>query len=467
MILPPAEDARPPFALEVLTRLPLAESFYTLWAYVATDKVLDALFQEHRGRCYEDQLTFAELVGVLADAVTRYHGSGRRAITLALQRQALSCQNRAVYGKLARLPLPLAEAFLSGLTARLRPLFPPGLYRTELPNSLAGLAVVILDGKKIKKAAKRLLATRGQPGKLYGGKVLAAYQPADGLAVALAADPDGEANDVRLVPRVLPLARAAVPGPRLWVADRQFCDLDQPGRFTADGDHYLLRFASKTSFHPDPQRPAHTGPDPDGRPVTQEWGWMGAVSQGARRRYVRRITLQRPGQEAVAVVTDLLDAAAYPAADLLAVYLGRWQIENVFQQVTEVFALRHLIGSAPRATVFQAALCLVIYNVLQLLRGYIAQGRPEPTPVADLSAEQIFEDLRKDLVGLHEVLAVEEWLHGIVVPLTAAQARERLRELLGGLWSARWQKARNQKPRPHKPKPKRSGAHTSVHKVLE
>src|SRR4051794_36879103 len=86
-------------------------------------------------------------------------------------------------------------------------------------------------------------------------------------------------------------------------------------------------------------------------------------------------------------------------------YYG-WQIENVFQQVTEVFALRHLIGSAPRATVFQAALCLVIYNVLQLLRGYIAQGRPEPTPVADLSAEQIFEDLRKDLVGLHEVLAV-------------------------------------------------------------
>ena len=43
MILPPAEDARPPFALEVLTRLPLAESFYALWAYVATDKVLGRL----------------------------------------------------------------------------------------------------------------------------------------------------------------------------------------------------------------------------------------------------------------------------------------------------------------------------------------------------------------------------------------------------------------------------------------
>lgn len=42
-----------------------------------------------------------------------------------------------------------------------------------------------------------------------------AYRPADGLAGALAADLDGEAKDLRLVPRVLPLARAAVAGSRL------------------------------------------------------------------------------------------------------------------------------------------------------------------------------------------------------------------------------------------------------------
>src|SRR5436853_3312711 len=179
--------------------------------------------------------------------------------------------------------LPLAEAFLAALTARLRPLFPPGLYRTALPDSLAGLAVVVLDGKKIKKAAQRLLATRGRPGRLYGGKLLAAYLPAEGLVVALAADPDGEANDIRLVPRLLPLARAAVAGPRLWVADRQFCDLDQPGRFAQDGDHFLIRFSNKTSFTADPRRPAGAGADGAGRPFTEEWGWMGAAADPRRR----------------------------------------------------------------------------------------------------------------------------------------------------------------------------------------
>src|SRR5206468_12662016 len=124
-----------------------------------------------------------------------------------------------------------------------------------------------------------------------------------------------------------------------------------------------------------------------GRVIRQEWGWLGTLEQGERRLYVRRITLERPGEEEVALVTDLLDEADYPAADLLAVYLTRWQIENVFQQITEVFELRHLIGCTPKATVFQASLCLVIYNVLQLVRGYIALGQAEPMPVAMLSAE--------------------------------------------------------------------------------
>jgi hypothetical protein len=450
----------------VLTRLPLAESFYTVWAYLATDAFLATLFAQHRGRCYQDQLSFAELVGVLADAITRYRGSGHRAIAKANHRRHLSTQARAVYGKLARLPLPLAEAFLAGLTARLRPLFPAGLFHTELPTTLAGLAVIVLDGKKIKKAAKRLLATRGRPGKLYGGKLLVAYLPAAGLAVALAADPDGEANDLRLVPRVLPLARAAVAGPRLWVADSQFCDLDQPARLGADGDHFLVRFTRRNSFTPDPDRPARTDRDAAGREFVQEWGWMGAAKD-PRRCYVRRLTLVRPGEGAVAVVTDLVDADRYPGADLLAVYLTRWQIENVFQTITEVFALDHLIGCTPQATVFQASLCLVIYNVLQLVRGAIAAGRPEPTRVAELSTEKIFADLHEELVSWHRTLKQDEWVGVVGAPPGPAAVWARVQGLLQGAWTPEWRKAVNKKRRPHQPKAKESGAHTSVHKILE
>jgi hypothetical protein len=314
--------------------------------------------------------------------------------------------------------------------------------------------------------AKRLLPTRNQPGKLYGGKLLVAYLPAEGVAIGLAADVDGEANDIRSVPQLLPTVRQVVTGPRLWVADRQFCDLIRPRRFAADGDHFVIRYSHNTSFRPDPTRAAVEGTDAEGRGVRQEWGWLGAETQGERRLYVRRVTLARPGAEDVAVVTDLLDEVRSPAADPLAVYLTRWQIENVFQQITEVFHLQRLIGCRPPATVFQASLCLVLFNVLQVLRGHITASRPEPTLEA-VSGEQVFADLTKELIGLHEVLTVEEVTSGVSVPDGDEPVRTRLHGLLSGLWSPKWVKVRNRTKRPEKPPPRKSGGHTSVHTRLE
>ena len=169
-------------------------------------------------------------------------------------------REEAVYGKLRRIPISLSTGFFEDVSELIRPLLPTGHAIGTVPASLAGMTVVVLDGKKIKNAAKRLLATRGRPGKLFGGKILAVYLPAYGLVVAMAADPDGEANDIRLMPRVMPQARTAVAGPRLWVADAQFCDLDQAAEFTKDDDHFLMRFTLRNSFTADPDKAALTGP---------------------------------------------------------------------------------------------------------------------------------------------------------------------------------------------------------------
>ena len=70
--------------------------------------------------------------------------------------------------------------------------------------------------------------------------------------------------------------------------------------------------------------------------------------------------LKTSQMEALTEGEDLLDADVYPAADLLDAYRQRWGIEQVFQQVTEVFGLQQLIGSRPEAAVFQAAICFVL-----------------------------------------------------------------------------------------------------------
>lgn len=214
--------------------------------YVRPEDLLEAVFAAHRGRSHEDVRTFATLVRLVADALLEYEGSGRQAFQRTRHNGEPDTVWRAVYGKLARVPLSLSLALLAQAVVRLNERYPHVVADKAAPRSLRKLAVVYHDGKTIKHVAKRLKVLRKYRGKLLGGK-------------------------------------------------------------------------------------------PDHR----------------RRRYVRRMRAKRGGgQEERILLTDLGDAEAYPAADLLQVYLERWGIERIFQQVTEVFQLRSLIGSSPRATIF-------------------------------------------------------------------------------------------------------------------
>ena len=74
-------------------------------------------------------------------------------------------------------------------------------------------------------------------------------------------------------------------------------------------------------------------------------------------------------------------------------------IERVFQKITEVFHLEPSVGSTPEATIFQAAFCLVLYNLLHLMRAYVAAGQGR-LPVESVSMEQFFLDVQQELTAL-------------------------------------------------------------------
>jgi hypothetical protein len=263
----PAELQLPPevLAAMVLPRVPLANAVLTVWSYLLQPEFLDEIYTRHRGRSYEDILTFSTFVALIRDALVLYKGSALQSLQHAEEQGILPTCQEAVYGKLRRIPIELSLAFMEEITERIQALLPPDVQAEPLPASLADMTIVMLDGKQIKRVAKRLKPVRGQPGKVIGGKILVAYVPATGLGVAMAADPDGEANDIRLMPEAIPRARARIIGIRLWVADRQFCDLNQPERLTEQGDHFLLRRSLKLSFSADPKRPALEAVDGHGR----------------------------------------------------------------------------------------------------------------------------------------------------------------------------------------------------------
>jgi Transposase DDE domain len=461
-ILPISLDPR-----QVLDRLPLADALLSILAYVLSPATLDEVFRTHRGRSFELVLSFPTLVTLIRDALLQHNGSGRQSFQRALEQGTLPTSMEAVYAKLRRIPMSLSLGLLETASLRLRSLFPDTATAWEIPPSLRGFTAVILDGKTLKNVAKRLKATRAALGKVSGGKLLVALAPQSGLVLTMAADPDGEANEARLVPQLLSRIDCHLPEKRLWIADRQFGDPVQIARFLQkEGDHVLVRWDGKTSFSVDPERPAVKGRDDKGREVIQEWGWLGAVSN-KRRRYLRRVTLLRPGEENVVLLTDLLDEATYPAEDLLETYLARWGIERVFQQITEVFSLNRLIGSTPQATIFQASFCLVLYNLIQVVRGYIASSQKEVILTEDLSSEQIFYDAKRQLIATYELVSMPELTKYGMVERSRQELREWLQARLGSVWTSRWKKAKNKKARPKKSKTGSSyGAHNSVHRLV-
>jgi hypothetical protein len=467
VLLPPDFQLPPEvLAAMVLPTVPLANATLTTWSYLLHPEFLDDFYAAPRGRCSEDLLTFPAIVALTRDALVRHKGSAWPARERAAERGEMPTCQEAYSAKLRRIPPGLSEAFLGEATARLAPLLWPASPRAEaLPASVDGLEVICRDGKQIKRVAKRLKPARGRPGKLIGGKVLVAYLPRTGLAVARAAERDGEANDIRLMPRAVPQARERTTGPRLWVADRQFSDLHQPALVSEETDHFLLRRSLWLSFAADPDRPARESVDARGLRVVEQWGWIGAA-EDKRRRSVRQIHLVRPGGADVYLVTDLLDEARYPAADLLEVYLRRWEIERVFPKIGEVFHLEHLIGRTPEATIVPAAFCLVLYNLLQVMRGDLAAGQAA-LAADEVSMEELFADVTKELTALVVLFpsaTIAGWFAGEWSPEEVAR---RLGQLLGGAGKERERKAINKKPRPQVKKAKGSGAQTSVQKLWD
>ena len=143
------------FELEVLNRLPLAEAVPTLFRYVANAQVLNDVFDQSRGRAYEDILSFDLLVDMVFKALLVYE-SGRTSFAAARDAGTLDVTDQAAFGKLRRIPAAVSEALLSTVSYRLTDLVVPSLEVRSLPACFAGYALIHIDGKKIKKLAKRL-----------------------------------------------------------------------------------------------------------------------------------------------------------------------------------------------------------------------------------------------------------------------------------------------------------------------
>jgi hypothetical protein len=445
------------FERELMQRSPLAACVLEACDHIFQDQLLESIWSKYRGRCYEDVLRFDDFLRLMRDALVRHGGSAHQLFVELERRKAQPVDESNFYRKLAHTPVEVSRALLREGTARLAELMPGAV--VQLPGCFDDWEVIIGDGKKIKNASKRLKPTRGYSGSLLGAKALVGVNMRSGMAIAMSDSLDGMTNDVPLVPALMEQLRQVIARPILSVWDRQFDDVRTMARLSGrPGDGFVVRMKQVHTFVPESAVETRDG---QGRRVLDEIGVLGKGKAAMR---LRRITLFRGDEgEDVVLLSNLLDRRRYPVADLLQLYKKRWGIEQVFQQVTETFSLSHLIGCSPKAVLLQFSFCLLLYNLMQVVKAYVAEDGGVLASV--VSMYYLFNDVREELRAW-AYHSDGSWPR---TPRNTQAMRQRLAELLQGSWDPiAYTKAVDKRPR-GKPKAKLRlhGGHSSVQRALD
>jgi Transposase DDE domain len=443
-------------------KLPFAEAFWQFFKASWPDEALQALFDRHRGRGYERKLTFVLVVRLLCESIVLQRGRLLPTMLHWSESGGLAATIQAIYQKIGRMPRAVSHALVCADAQRLAELCPD--LRTAPDPKATGVAKynhLIFDGHTLKEASKRLKAVRQVPGRALGGKILAVLHRASNLVVGCVSHPHAHTNDQKLLPDALAQVRAAVPGPRLWIADRLFGNLANFKRCTQDGDACLLRKTQRSEFTPEKKGVFH-GTDRRGRVLRDEPGILRSSREGQAP--ARQITVIRPGESDLVLLTSLTDRDTYPADELLELYAERWTIEEKFQKVRELFTLGPYASAHPDGMLFQTALCLMLSNQLHALQTLMAKARNIPVP--EVSTHRLFEDLREQLVTCKTLLTPELLVTSLEDRIPPGKSLlDYVLALLKKAWRPRHRKSPPKKRHTPKAKHKRgTGGHFSIHK---
>ena len=271
------------------------------------------------------------------------------------------------YDKFGNLPLFLSQALLEEGTQRLNAVLPEVLAVDPLPDCWAGFNSLALTARRSSTFTGCCKPLRGLQAGILGARASVGLNLRTGLAVATAGHLDGEAGEAALTEGLLGKFAALAGGlGKSWLAvlDRLYCNLSFPQKVLKAGGHFLIRYCTNMMFVPDASRPARRAATPTGDGSCRSGvGWARLRGRTA---CTCAITKHLPNDQELGVVTDLLDETTYPAEATLSTYRNRWSLETVFQQITDVFSLKHLIGTQPKAVLFQLSFCLLLYNSLQV-----------------------------------------------------------------------------------------------------
>lgn len=369
--------------------------------YALPPDELDALFDQHAVRQYEDQLLFSTVVEVLSLAVA----GTRKSVNASYEalREKVQVSVTSLYNKLQGTELSVSQALVRHTAQRLAPVIDS--LGHNRPSPLPGLQVKILDGNHIAGTQHRLQEARVLHSQPLPGQALIVLDPQRMLMSDIFPCEDAYAQERSLLEAVLAALRAN----DCYVADRNFCTTD-----------FLFGIAERQAFFVIRQhgstlngkrllgRRRKVGACPGGQVYEQAMEIDDPATE--KTLTVRRITVvldepTRNEEQEIHILTNVPEELA-DAVKIAAVYRQRWTIENAFQELEQALASEINTLCYPKAALLCLSVGVILYNTLSALKAAICVAHPDAPA---LSGYYLAEEIAAVYTGMMIAIPSAVW----------------------------------------------------------
>lgn len=283
----------------------------------------------------------------------------------------LRCLPADLFGQVFRTILP---TLLERSRARTRPQ-PPVVTRVlrRFPR------LWIVDATTLEEVSKKVGLLHGTSQTVLGGKLLAILDLPSKLPIHLWLDPDSNANEKSFLDQI----KAAIAEGTLLILDRGFYAFPFFDWLTEHGLAFVTRARSLTAFSV--QRALVSTPQVRDQIIT-----LGQYRSNPCRHPVRLVEVLVHGTWR-SYLTNVLDPAVLPTADVVDLYARRWKIEDAFLLVKRLLGLAYLWSSAFNAIQLQVWATWLLYAVLIDLSDAVAEELSLPQD--RISVEMVYRGL--------------------------------------------------------------------------
>jgi len=419
----------------------------------------DDLFERVAEVQYTRELTFSTVVGLMSEVVLGVSSSIHAAYREAGETIPVSITS--VYNKLNGVEPEVSAELVRDSARQLGPVI--RRMKGMAPELLPGYRVRILDGNHLSGTEHRIQELRSTRAGALPGQALVVLAPELMLAVDVVPCEDGHAQERSLLGHVLPMVE---PGD-LWIDDRNFCTTTFLFGIARRQGHFLTRQHGSTLSWELVGKRKRRGKTNRGTVYEQTVHLYDPERDETL--VARRITVEldqptRDGETEVHLLTNLpvRDASAKEVANL---YLKRWTIETMFQELTVALNCEINTLGYPKAALFGFCLALLAYNAVSVVRAALRAVHGHEKVSEEVSWYHLCNHLARVYGGMMIAIPPGRWQ--IFRELTDAQFAKLLKELAAKIDLRRFRKHRRG---PKKPPPKKSSGakikHVSTARVL-